>query len=224
MQEQAQDPVVPNPTSAVNPSPESIAALAAAPDSGPIAMLNLLCFDGDVGRATYARYAVVAGQTIADVGGSLMHLGRAIDTDAWDSVALVYYPSRAAYLGMQNDDRYVAAIPDRTAGLRARLLYPFALPSITGKQAAVLAGDGPVAYQLLRWSLSSVEAADDDDLAAGSEIVRLPAGGPGLASDGPWHELRLHRGAVGQTSLGDDAQVGDGDATMTVFTEPMELA
>jgi hypothetical protein len=40
-----------NPTAAVNPSKASVAALAAAEHEGPIAMLNLLHYDGAAGRA-----------------------------------------------------------------------------------------------------------------------------------------------------------------------------
>lgn len=77
----------------VNPSDASLADLASSNGSRPIAMLNLLHFDGEAGRTAYGRYAEVAAQSIAAVGGGLIYLGRVIDSDTWDSVALVYYPA-----------------------------------------------------------------------------------------------------------------------------------
>jgi uncharacterized protein (DUF1330 family) len=192
--------MAPNPTSAVNPSQESIAALSEWPDDGPIAMLNLLRFDGESGRASYGRYGEVAARSIAAVGGSLIYMAPVIDpTDTWDSVALVFYPRRAAYLDMQNDPDYVAAISERSAGLDARLLYPFALPNGSGMKAASLGTpkhDEVVAIQLIHWNdLAAAKAAGHDhpDTSNGELVVRLAAGGPGLVTDGPWHELRLVR-------------------------------
>lgn len=121
-----------NPTSAVNPSDESIAALRARPDDDPIVMVNLLKYAEPGGRERYARYGAVAGREIAARGGRVLYSGASLAGDAWDGVALVYYPRRAAWLAMQGDPAYQAAIADRTAGLSARLLYAFTR------------GDGPV--------------------------------------------------------------------------------
>ncbi len=118
----------PNPTSAVNPGPESLAALARLPDDTPIVMLNLLKFAGEEGRASYARYARVSGAEIAQRGGRVLYVGDAIGNPDWDRVAVVYYPRRAAFLDMQKSPAYQAAIPDRTTGLTARLLFAFKLP------------------------------------------------------------------------------------------------
>ena len=54
-----------NPTSAVNPSSESIAQLAALLDNDPIVMVNLLKFSEPDGRQRYGRYAAVAGKEAA---------------------------------------------------------------------------------------------------------------------------------------------------------------
>ena len=114
-----------NPTSAVNPSDESIAALRARPDDSPIVMVNLLRYTEPGGRERYARYGAVAGSEIAARGGRVLYSGTSLAGDDWDSVALVYYPRRAAWLDMQDSPAYQAAIADRTAGLSARLLYAF---------------------------------------------------------------------------------------------------
>ena len=114
-----------NPTSAVNPSDESIAALRARPDDGPIVMVNLLRYAEPGGRERYARYGAVAGREIAARGGRVLYSGTSLAGHGWDSVALAYYPRRAAWLDMQDSPAYRAAIADRTAGLAARLLYAF---------------------------------------------------------------------------------------------------
>ena len=121
-----------NPTRAVNPSDESVAALRARPDDDPIVMVNLLKYAEPGGRDRYARYGAVAGREIAARGGHLLYSGTSLAGDDWDGVALVYYPRRAAWLDMQDSPAYQSAIADRTAGLSARLLYAFTR------------GDGPV--------------------------------------------------------------------------------
>jgi hypothetical protein len=111
----------------------------------------------------------------------------------------VYYPSRMAFVRMQADERYVGAIPDRTEGLRARLLYPFALPNISGPEAAEQArsSDGEVTvFQLLMW-------ADGASSNAAEALLQLPAGGPGLVTDGQWDELRVLRYASTESSRAD---------------------
>jgi uncharacterized protein (DUF1330 family) len=114
-----------NPTTAVNPSRESLDALAARDDTGPIVMVNLLKFAQPDGRDRYNEYARVSIGEIARRGGHVIYSGQFLQTKDWDTVALVYYPSRGAYLDMQDSDAYQAAIPDRTAGLTRRLLFAF---------------------------------------------------------------------------------------------------
>jgi len=184
--------VIPNSTGTVNPSDESLAALAREQDVEPIAMLNLLRYADGEGRAIYNSYAAVAATTIANVGGALIYLGSAVGDDSyWDTGALVYYPRRASFLEMQADPAYQAAIPDRTAGLNARLLYPFSLPEMSASEAEALlpSDDGMhVTIELVRRLSTSAEPVDSPD-----ELLRLTAGGPGLVSDGRWDELRLCR-------------------------------
>ena len=160
-------------------------------------MLNLLRFDGESGRASYGRYAEVAARSITSVGGALIYLGRIIGSDPWDSVALVYYPSPAAFRAMQSDPSYVEAIPNRTAGLRARLLYPFELPSMSATEATKLipySATDVVAIQLLAWNTPSVTPRNDDvDSSNPAMALRLQSVGSGLVTDVRWDELRLRR-------------------------------
>tara|TARA_E500000331_G_scaffold132952_2_gene130038 strand:- start:6662 stop:7375 length:714 start_codon:yes stop_codon:yes gene_type:complete len=123
------------PTQNVNPSREDIDAFRQQPDDDAIIMVNLLRFNGEEGRKRYGEYAKVSGQEIAERGGRVIYSARnAVGPGVpWDSVALVYYPRREAWLSMQDSPAYQAAIEDRTAGLSARLLYAFRSP--TGVQS-----------------------------------------------------------------------------------------
>lgn len=175
--------VTPNSTSEVNPSKESVVALGAIADDSPIGMLNLLRYaDGD-GAVAYRRYTDVAAGCVGRVGGSAIFMGSVTGGDEpWDTAILVYYPRRAAFIEMQNDPAYIGAIPDRTAGLAARLLYPFALSEMSGEAARDRCPAGqPLTIQLRRGVDRSVEREN--------AVFQLAAGGPGLVSDGRWDEL-----------------------------------
>ena len=88
-------------------------------DEGPIVMLNLMRFrerslDGDgSGWDAYKRYSALTVPMIKARGGTLIWTGdaKAIalgahDRDQWDYVALVYYPSVAAFLDMVRSTDY----------------------------------------------------------------------------------------------------------------------
>ncbi len=224
------DPLVPSPTAAVNPHGASLAELAAADAGGPVAMLNLLRYDGEAGRATYGRYAEIAAKTIDSVGGALMYLGRVIESDAWDSVALVYYPSCGAFLSMQQDQRYIEALPDRTAGLRARLLCPFALPTMDRVAAQDLVqdlGPGNVEAQLVQWDEPDaiLITTGNPDSSSPPGSLRLQPIGSGLVTDSRWDELRLSTQAPGEVGHADldsalrlDPDVAD---LLVVLSEPV---
>ncbi|MEM7362488.1 MAG: DUF1330 domain-containing protein [Pseudomonadota bacterium] len=123
------------PTKNVNPAPSDIEAFRQQPDDDAIIMLNLLRFNGEEGRRRYSEYAKVSGQEIAERGGRVIYSASNLVAQSapWDSVALVYYPRRDAWLSMQDSEAYQAAIADRTAGLSARLLYAFRSPA--GRQS-----------------------------------------------------------------------------------------
>jgi len=175
--------ISPNPTRSVNPSKDSVAALAAVPDHSPIGMLNLLRY---ADAAAYRRYTDVAAGCVGGVGGSAIFMGAVSTSDEpWDTAILVYYPRRAAFIEMQKDPAYIGAIPDRTEGLAARMLYPFALPEMSGAEAAercLIDRGNSLTLQVRRWA-DAIAHGENDSLFA------LPAGGPGLVSDGRWDEL-----------------------------------
>ena len=85
----------------------------------PVVMLNLMRFharsgDGDgSGWDAYLRYSAVTVPMIKARGGTLLWTGDAKtvalgphDGNDWDFVALVYYPSIAAFLDMMKSEAY----------------------------------------------------------------------------------------------------------------------
>jgi hypothetical protein len=101
-------------------------ALAGAPDDGPLVMLNLNRYRD---RDAYLRYGEVAATVLDDVGGKILwHApaeGTVIgdDSDVYDEVIAVWYPSAAAFVKLALDPRTMDARADRVEGLeRAALI------------------------------------------------------------------------------------------------------
>ena len=96
----------------------------------PVVMLNLMRFheralDGDgSGWDAYLRYSAVTVPMIKARGGTLLWTGEAEAValgahagNSWDFVALVYYPSVAAFLDMMTSEAYeTLADPHRRNG------------------------------------------------------------------------------------------------------------
>lgn len=104
-------------------------ALRALPDDGPVTMLNLMRFherslDGNgSGWDAYLRYSALTIKLIKARGGTIIWTGNAEavalgmpDQHHWDYVALVRYPSRAAFLDMMTSSEYAAANVERENG------------------------------------------------------------------------------------------------------------
>ncbi len=105
----------------IRPNADQFAALVNAPDEGPVVMVNLLKFKA---AAAYERYGSAATAMVEERGGRLLWLGRVeqvligdVDTDGWDAVALVEYPSRQAFVDMVSTREYQAAHAHREEGL-----------------------------------------------------------------------------------------------------------
>jgi uncharacterized protein (DUF1330 family) len=105
------------------------ADLQSLPDEGPVTMLNLMRFrerslDGNgSGWDAYLRYSALAIRLIKARGGTIFWTGEAeavalggADRHRWDYVALVRYPSRAAFLDMMTSPEYAAANVERENG------------------------------------------------------------------------------------------------------------
>jgi len=104
------------------------------PDDEPVVMLNLLKFkstadDGEEsGASEYAKYGDSVVQMVEERGGKVLWMGRADQTligdpaEGWDSVALVEYPSRKAFIDMVTTPEYEAAHEHRESGLERTVL------------------------------------------------------------------------------------------------------
>jgi uncharacterized protein (DUF1330 family) len=112
---------------AITPNLDQFQALAAAPDEGPVVMLNLLKFS-EGGAESYLRYGDAAAGMIEARGGRLLWSGRAEQiligdpAAAWDAVLLVQYPSRQAFIEMVSSPEYLEAHGDREAGLERTIV------------------------------------------------------------------------------------------------------
>lgn len=104
-------------------------ALKTLPDDGPVTMLNLMRFrerslDGNgSGWDAYLRYSALTIKLIKARGGTIIWTGNAEavalgepDRHRWDYVALVRYPSRAAFIDMMTSADYAAANVHRENG------------------------------------------------------------------------------------------------------------
>jgi uncharacterized protein (DUF1330 family) len=118
------------------PSGAQLRNLRDHPRQGVIHMINLLKFhdraqyqageadDTDVtGREAYLRYGAAVGRIVAGLGGRIVWSGQpevvfiGDDSDLWDEVVVVEYPSRDAFLQMLAMPEYHAAHVHREAGL-----------------------------------------------------------------------------------------------------------
>jgi uncharacterized protein (DUF1330 family) len=127
-------------SSSVEPTDDQLAEFAHLDQTQPIAMVNLLKFREDAvyadgrdakgmsGAAAYGLYGQVAMAKIAEVGGRMFWAAPSAQTfiggagDDWDMVAIVRYPSRAAFLRMIAMPDYQAAGVHREAGLERTAL------------------------------------------------------------------------------------------------------
>jgi uncharacterized protein (DUF1330 family) len=120
-----------------------VAALAGSHADGPVVMLNLnryherAAYEGEVpcgassdvtGHEAYMRYGVVAGAVLARVGGRILwhtESKRTVigdETDRYDEVIAVWYPSLAAFAALATDPELLAARAHRIAGLECAAL------------------------------------------------------------------------------------------------------
>ena len=111
----------------LEPTHEQLAALAAAPASGAVVMLNLLKFARGGGSKSYAKYAEAFERLLTKHGGRFIYRGRAaellVGDESWDAVALVEYPSRQAFAELIGSPEYSAIAPLRQGGLERTILY-----------------------------------------------------------------------------------------------------
>ena len=93
---------------------------------GPVVMLNLLRFrPGGAERYDDYRQALLASGVAADAEPLFLGAGYpALEGEDWDAVALVRYPSRAAFAGMIRSPEYRAIEHLRQEALADAVLQP----------------------------------------------------------------------------------------------------
>ncbi|HUB73207.1 MAG TPA: DUF1330 domain-containing protein [Solirubrobacteraceae bacterium] len=115
----------------VDPTGDDIRGLMEDDDGGPVVMLNLLRYSGEQGRESYRRYGEAAAAFLAKAGGRVLYAGECDaqlagpdETPAWETLLLVEYPSRTAFVEMVTDPEYQKITPLRSQGLEAAVLHP----------------------------------------------------------------------------------------------------
>jgi uncharacterized protein (DUF1330 family) len=119
----------------IHTTSEQRAAIQAADDGRPIAIVNLLKFhdqaqypagsaeaaEGLTGRDAYRRYVAGWVALIAEFGGEQVYwgdtVGYMIGDGPWDAVWINRFPSFAAVTAAASDPRYAALAVHRKAGL-----------------------------------------------------------------------------------------------------------
>jgi len=127
----------------IEPTEAFLKSLADRPGDEPMVALNLNRYrkraaypagtaDADVsGRTAYARYGMIAMQAIVATGGRILWAANAAEVaigcehDRYDEVVAVWYPSRAAFLGLERFPGYREAMElhRRAAIEHATLLF-----------------------------------------------------------------------------------------------------
>jgi uncharacterized protein (DUF1330 family) len=99
--------------SVLEPTPEQLTALASRPADAPVVMVNLLQFRTPGGVERYLQYSQAVAPHLQRVGAKLVYAGAGpsiVIGDGkhpwWDAIAIVQYPSPAAFLAMVSTDEY----------------------------------------------------------------------------------------------------------------------
>jgi uncharacterized protein (DUF1330 family) len=127
-----------NVINAVIPPMEQAMAFFTSPEDGPFVMVNLLKFkpkadyeDGSdahlTGQEAYLRYGMEVSKLVEALGGKMRYSGPVTGLmigeveELWDMVALVDYPSLAAFREMALSPGMAAIEHHRKAGLAGQL-------------------------------------------------------------------------------------------------------
>jgi uncharacterized protein (DUF1330 family) len=120
--------------SSIRPNPEQFRQLAESTETGTVVMLSLLKFklraadETSSGQEAYQRYGEAAVTMIEERGGRVLWQGRADQVlignpdEHWDTVVLMEYPSRKAFLEMVSNPDYIKAHGHREAGLERTIV------------------------------------------------------------------------------------------------------
>ena len=98
------------------PDPDAMAAFAGRASEGPVYMLNLLEFLPDGGAERYAEYGTAVAPLLEKAGGKPVFAGRPaeqlIGDGSWDMVLVVSYPTRQAFIDMEQMVELRTQLPD----------------------------------------------------------------------------------------------------------------
>lgn len=122
------------------PTEEQLATLQSLPGDEPVAALNLFRFneraqyqpedpeygtpEADItGRQAFLRYGEIAGKSLAELGGRVV-FSAPVDQvmigpsePPWEMAAVMYFPTRNAFMEMLSDPEFQAASRHRKAAL-----------------------------------------------------------------------------------------------------------
>ncbi len=105
----------------INPTRDQFKELMAQEYKGPIMMINLLKFKKKGGREAYDKYIKGLQPSFDRIGGEMTKGGDALMTvigfEEWDEFFVAEYPSIDAFIEMQRDKGYQAAVPYRDEAL-----------------------------------------------------------------------------------------------------------
>jgi uncharacterized protein (DUF1330 family) len=111
-------------STALEPTPEQFAALAARPADAPVVMVNLLKFKAAGGLESYLQYGREVAPHLQRVGASLRYAGAAPtvvigegERPWWDAILIVEYPTPQAFIDMVTTQEYAEVHEHRAAGL-----------------------------------------------------------------------------------------------------------
>ena len=209
------------PTIDVNPSRETVAALAARRDDNAIIMLNLLRFHEPDGMDAYARYAQSMVAASRGRGSRAAYTAAAADAGGpWHRVTLVRYPRRAAYLALQTDPAYRGAVVHRTEALAARLLYAFHDPTGDPDRGFDVESGEPSAAFVVSVIRLVEGGAVSPWVAPPNAVLDLEAD-QAMVSDGRWDRLVVTRCESVESARVHDSRRDDAVAdAIDVVTQP----
>jgi uncharacterized protein (DUF1330 family) len=113
----------------IEPSSSDVERFRAGDTGRPFVLVQLLRFN-EGGRARYLEYSAAVQPILRSTGAQIVYGGECVapllagEGQAWDGIVCVRYPSRAAYLDMQDNPAYRAIVNLRSAALRDVVLLP----------------------------------------------------------------------------------------------------
>lgn len=101
----------------ITPTRDQFKELMAMDYKGPIGMLNQVKFKKEGGKEAYDSYIEEIQEPFERVGGQVFNQGGVLMTvigdEGWDEVFIAEYPSIDAFIELQRDKVYQAAVPHR---------------------------------------------------------------------------------------------------------------